>query len=313
MENASLSQSSHMHHMMPNNLDTKSRSLKIVGWITGIYFLVELSIGIWTNSVAVLSDAFHTFSAVGGVLVALIARHFSIKPATRFQTFGLLRAEIIGALFNGFFLLGMAVFILWMGYFRLQNAIDLPTTPMLFAAIGGLITEFIALKLLHKEQKNDLNMKGAYWHVIQTFIGSLIIIVAALVIRFTGFLPIDPLLGMAFGLILFWASWGIIRSSLHILLDSVPQELNLNQITNEVKKIAGVKNLHHVHAWSITTGKNIYSAHVLIEDSINIQEVQKQIHKILKNKFKIFFSTIQIETQCLEDKKAEEINFLSNN
>ena len=140
--------------------------------------------------------------AVGGVLIALVMGRMAARPATRFQTFGSLRAEIVGVQANGFFLLRMAWLVFWMSLMRLQNPVDLPTTPMLFPAGGALITELISLSLLHKAQKTNLNIKGAYWHILQTFAGSLIIIVAALTIWFTDFLEIDPLLGMAFGLLL---------------------------------------------------------------------------------------------------------------
>src|SRR3546814_16030874 len=113
-----------------------------------------------------------------------------------------------------------------MGAMRLMEPIDLATTPMLLAAAGGIATELVALWLLYKRQKGNLNMQGAFWHIVQTFVGSFIIIVSALVIRFTGFLPIDPLLGMAFGLVLFWASWSIMRDSLPILLPGPPEDLD---------------------------------------------------------------------------------------
>ena len=189
-------------HAMPGADAGTTRALAVSGWLTGIYFGIDLGIGIWTGSIALISDAFHTFSAVGGVLIALVAGRMAARPATRFQTFGSLRAEIDGAQANGFFLLRMAGLVFWMSLMRLQNPVDLPTTPMLFPAGGALITELISLSLLHKAQKTNLNIKGAYWHILQTFAGSLIIIVAALTIWFTDFLEIDPLLGMAFGLLL---------------------------------------------------------------------------------------------------------------
>ncbi len=196
----------HGGHMMPSQEGANTRALKIAGWLTGIYFFFELGIGIWTGSIAVLSDAFHTSSAVGGVLIALVAGRYAARAATRFQTFGLVRAEIVGALVNGVFLFGMGILVFWMGAMRLQNLIDLPTTPMLIAAAGGLVTEIISLSLLYRGQKTNLNIRGAYWHILQTFAGSVIVIVSALVIRFMDFLAIDPLLGMGFGLLLFWAS-----------------------------------------------------------------------------------------------------------
>jgi cobalt-zinc-cadmium efflux system protein len=251
----------HLDHGMPTG---DARALKISGWLTGVYFVIELGIGIWTGSVAVMSDAFHTFSAVGGVLIALVAANFASRPASQYATFGLLRAEILGALLNGLFLLGMAFLIVWMGIMRLRNPIEIPTTPMLVAAAGGLVTEFVSLRLLYRRQKGSLNMKGAYWHVLQTFFGSLIIIVAALVIRFTGFLAIDPILGMTFGLALFWASWGIIKESTRILLDAVPTDLDLGEVTAAVSGLPAVLDVHHAHAWALTSGKNIVSMHVLV-------------------------------------------------
>ena len=298
-------------HMPMAAGDRTARALRIAGWLTGIYFFVELAIGIWTGSVAVLSDAFHTFSAVGGVLIAIVAGRFATRPATRFQTFGLIRAEIIGALVNGFFLVGMAVLILWLGALRLADAKELDTVPMLAAAAGGIITEVIALGLLYKAQKTNLNIKGAYWHILQTFVGSLIIIVSALVIRYSDFLEIDPILGMAFGGVLLWASWGIIRESLHILLDNVPRDLNLNTVITAMEAPPGVLNVHHLHAWSLTTGKTIVSAHVLVESSSDGERIQQELQGLLKTRFGIFFSTIQTETEtCGEEGEAEAIDFL---
>ena len=297
--------------MMPSAAGENSRALKIAGWLTGTYFLFELGIGIWTGSVAVLSDAFHTFSAVGGVVIALVAGRFATRPATRFQTFGLIRAEIVGALVNGLFLAGMAVFILGMGYMRLRDPVDLSTGPMLVAAFGGLITEAISLRLLYSGQKSNLNIKEAYWHIVQTLVGSIIIIVAAVTIRFTEFLEIDPLLGMAFGLVLFWASWSIIRESLDMLLDNVPRDLDLNAVRDSIEALPGVTNVHHLHAWSLTTGKNILSSHVLVTDYGAGQQTQQDIQTMLREQFPIYFSTIQIETEvCSAEEEAKAIDFL---
>ena len=301
----------HGGHMPMAPGDQNARALRIAGWLTGIYFFVELGIGIWTGSVAVLSDAFHTFSAVGGVLVAIVAGRFATRPATRFQTFGLIRAEIVGALVNGFFLIGMAVFIMWMGAMRLANVKELATIPMLAAAGGGIVTESIALSLLFKAQKTNINIRGAYWHIVQTFVGSLIIIISALVIRFSDFLEIDPLLGMLFGLVLVWASWGIIRESISILLDNVPKDLDLNEVTAVIEAQPGVINVHHLHAWGLTAGRNIVSTHVLVEPDHAPERIQQETQKLLKTRFGVYFSTIQTETEiCEEEEEARAIDFL---
>lgn len=276
-----------------------SRALVITGLLTGAYFVIELVIGLWTGSVAVISDAFHTFSAVGGVLIALVALRLSRRPATSRETYGWARAEIIGALFNGLFLVIMAGFVFWMGAMRLMDPVELPTSVMLWVAAGGIITELIAFWLLYQRQKTNLNLKGAFWHVLQTFVGSVIIIISALVIRFTGFLAIDPLLGMAFGLVLFWASWKILRSALRILLQSAPEDLDVETAMAALADISGVEDVHHVHAWTLTSGRNLFSAHLHVDEPAREgQRVLADATDLLKDQFSIYFATIQIENVC---------------
>ena len=284
------------------------RALKISGWLTGIYFLIELGIGLYTGSVAVTSDAFHTFSAVGGVLLAFVAARMARRPADLNRTFGSYRAEIIGALLNGVFLGGMAVLVLIMGTMRLRHPIDLPPTPLLIAAGGGLFTEFIAIRLLYSGQKGDLNLRGAFWHVMQTFIGSILIIVTAAVIYFTGFLAIDPILGMSFGLVLLAASWGIIRDSLSILMEGAPKGIDLAEVADAISKLPGVRNIHHVHAWTLTSGKAVFSTHVVTDDAENADSLLERAHRLLRNRFGFYFSTIQIETVCLDEDHVRDLD-----
>jgi cobalt-zinc-cadmium efflux system protein len=297
----------HAGHMPPSG---DRKALILSGLLTGLYFVVELAVGLWSGSVAVLSDAFHTFSAVGGVLIALVAQRLSERPASAEHTFGWGRAEIIGALFNGLFLIIMAGYVLWMGAMRLMHPVELPTSVMLLTAFGGLITELIAFRLLYHRQKGNLNMKGAFWHIIQTFVGSLIIVVSALVIRFSGFLAIDPLLGMSFGLVLFWASWSILRSSLRILLQAAPEDFDLETAIEALRSIEGVTDVHHVHAWSITSGRNLFSGHIRVRSfSQDGEHVLQSASRLLKQQYKIYFSTLQIEEKCLfEEKGAEDID-----
>ena len=297
------------HGMMHTGANT--RALKISAWLTGVYFVIELAIGIYTGSVAVISDAFHTFSAVGGVILAIIAARIARRPADKQRTFGSLRAEIIGALLNGAFLLAMAILVMIMGYMRLQNPIDLPTTPMLIAAAGGIVTEVVSLKLLYAGQKGDLNMKGAYWHIIQTFVGSILIIVTALVIELTGFLEIDPLLGMAFGVILLYASWGIMRDAIKILMEGAPEEIDLGGVIERLKALPDVNDVHHVHAWTLTSNKHVFSAHLRATNEDVAAVVLRQAHELLRKESGFYLSTLQIETTCLDEDHAKELDFLN--
>lgn len=290
------------------HLPTGGWGLAISAWLTGIYFFVELGIGLWTGSVAVMSDAFHTFSAVGGVLVAIVARRLAERPADDSMSFGWYRAEVIGALVNGGFLLAMAVVVIAMAAMRLSDPIDLPTTPLLIAAAGGLFTEFISLAFLWNQSKNDLNTRGALWHIIQTFVGSLLIIVTALVIEFTGFLLIDPILGMAFGFVLIWASWGIFRDAMRLLMEGTPDGVDLPDVDLTLELIPGVKDVHHLHAWALTSGRNVVSAHLRIEEGADAAKILETAHASLKSQFGFFFATLQIETTCLDERDARSVD-----
>lgn len=298
----------HAAHGMTMHDGGNSRALSISAWLTGVYFVVEFGIGLYTGSVAVMSDAFHTFSAVGGVLVAIVAARIARRPADEMKTFGWYRAEIAGALVNGGFLLVMALVVIVMGAMRLRHPIDLPTTPMLIAAAGGLVTEVVSLALLYRRQGSDLNLKGAFWHIVQTFVGSLLIIVTAVVIALTDFLLIDPLLGIAFGFVLLWASWGILRDALHLLMEGTPPGVILSDIVSALRELPGVADVHHVHAWGLTSGKHVFSAHLRTAGKDDPQKTLAEAHRILKARYGFFFVTLQVETACLDERGAEAID-----
>ncbi|WP_265564120.1 cation diffusion facilitator family transporter [Sphingomicrobium arenosum] len=289
------------------HLAGQGAALRWSALLTGTYFLIELAVGIATGSVAVLSDAFHTFSAVGGVVVAMAAARIAARSGSTNRTFGYFRAEIIGALVNGVFLFGMAILVLWMGVMRLRSPVDLPTGPMLWVALGGLVTEVISLWLLHSHQKADLNIKGAYWHVLQTFVGSFIIIIAALVIRFTGFAAIDPILGMVFGVVLLLASMQIMREAVHVLMEGAPRDIDLEELIRHLAAISHVIDIHHAHAWELTSGKAIFSSHLRVDEAADVADVLELTHAKVKDAG-FYSATIQIETACLDEEADRDID-----
>ncbi|MAZ30195.1 zinc ABC transporter [bacterium] len=293
-----------------HGVETNARILKITGWMTGIYFLIELGLGFYSGSVAVISDAFHTFSAVGGILIAFVANRISSREANANATYGFRRAEIVGALLNGVFLLLMALYVLYMGYMRLGADVELPTGIMLVAALGGLITEFIAFKLIYQEQKTNMNMKGAFWHIMQTFVGSILILIAAAVIALTGYTPIDAILGMAFGLVLLWASYKIIADAFNVFMQTVPKEVDIEQVKTDLLALPGVTAVRHMHAWVLTSDKNIFSAHLEIEKSENGQQILEMAERLLREKYQFYFSTLQLETSHTTS-VADEINIIN--
>lgn len=297
--------SDHMHHA------PKGRGLKLAAWVTGAYFFFEMAVGIYTGSVMVIVDAAHTFSAVGGVVLALVARRIAKREATPEQTFGGQRAEIIGALLNGMALLVMAVVAITMGVMRLGSPIDLPTTPMFIVAAVGILTEVWLIALMYRDQKHDVNTRGAYWHVVQTFLGSLGIIVAALVIHFTGFLLVDPILGIAFGFMVLAAGWSVLRDSVSILMQNTPQGTDMTEICRRLRSIDGVRDVHHPHAWTLTSGRHIFSAHLRVDEGLGSDAQMRLLahaEELLDEEFGIYFSTLQLESEDREEPGARAID-----
>ncbi|MGE3278298.1 MAG: cation diffusion facilitator family transporter [Candidatus Altimarinota bacterium] len=290
-----------------HGVKANARILKITGWLTGVYFLIELALGFYSGSVAVVSDAFHTFSAVGGILIAFVANRISSREANQYATYGFKRAEIMGALLNGVFLLFMALYVLYMGYMKLGMEYDLPTGIMLVAATGGLITEIISFKLIYEQQKSNINMKGAFWHIMQTFIGSILIIVATVVIWLTDYNPIDAILGMSFGVVLLWASYKVIKDALNIFMQTVPKEVDIEKVKSDLLSIHGITGIRHIHAWVLTSNKNIFSSHLQIKNHNNGEKILKEAEKMLKDTYGFYFTTLQLEEKHTES-AADEID-----
>ena len=296
------------YHSSAGHMPKSGKALVISGWLTGVYFVIELAVGFWTGSIAVISDAFHTLSAVGGVLVALVAQRIAHRPADLARSFGWYRAEIIGALVNGGFLLGMAALVIWMGAMRIGNPIYLPTGPMLWVAFGGLVTEVISLGLMWKSSRDDLNARGALWHIMQTFVGSLLIIVTVVVIEFTGFLAIDPILGMGFGFVLLWASFGVIREAVHILMEGTPDDTDLDGVIADLNGQDGVLDVHHIHAWTLTSGKHAFSAHIRHERPDDADRILQAVYRRLTDQHGFHMVTLQLETECFDEKGARDLD-----
>lgn len=276
--------------------------------LTGTFFVVELIVGLRINSVAVVADAAHNFSAAAGVGLALLATIFAAQPPTAKRTFGFLKTETLSAWVNGVILLVMAFFIVKMGIRNYLSPETVATLPMMILAVIGLVIGGIPAAILYKKQKTDMNVRGAFWHIMETVFGSAAVLIAALLIRFTGWLQADAVMGVLLAPVLIVAAWGIVKASTRALLDFTPQNLDLVEIKSGIERMAGVANVHHIHAWTVTTGKDIFSAHVKIDQAADRQEILNTITSLLKEKYNIYLSTIQMETEC--NSAAGEIDFV---
>ncbi len=276
--------------------------------LTGTFFVVELVVGLSIGSVAVVGDAAHNFSAAAGVGIALLAAVFAARPPSPARTFGYLKGEMLAAWINGFFLVVMAVLIVRMGIGKLLNPESVATGPMLALALVGLVVGGVPAVMLFEKQQTDVNVRGAFWHVLETLIGSASVLLAALLVA-AGWEQADAILGMALAPVLGIAAWSIIRESTRRLLDLTPEGVDLVRVRDEIEAMAGVTDAHHMHAWSLGEGRNLFSAHVLVEESADRQQILEALTKLLAERHEIYFSTIQVETEC-HDRIALDIDFV---
>ena len=273
--------------------------------LTALFFVVELVVGLAIGSVAVVADAAHNFSAAAGVGIALLATILASKPATPQRTFGFLKLEMAAAWISGFLLLLMAYLIARMGIMRLANPEAVETLPMIILAFIGLIIGGVPAVILFQKQKTDINVRGAFWHVMETVFGSAAVLIAALLMRYAGWLGADAVLGMVLVPVLVVAGWGIVWTASRALLDLTPKNIDLVELKMRIETMPGVEGSHHMHAWTLTTGKDVFSTHVKVSGEADAQQILEDITTMLREEYDIYFSTIQIETRCNNEGAAE--------
>jgi len=279
-------------------LETK-RSLILALLIIGSVFLLELVGGIFSKSLALVSDAGHMLTDTMALLLALLATTFATLPATKQRTYGFYRLEILSALFNGSFLTIIAFYIFYQAYFRFLHPVEIQSALMLLIATIGLFANLGAAVILSKSSQQNLNVRGAFLHVLSDLLSSVGVIVGGVLIHFWGWYYADPILGIMIGILILRGAVKLVYESSHILLEAVPLGINLDEVAATIKEVRGVENLHDLHIWTITSGINAISAHLVIKDgeAHRASEILQEINKLLKEKYHITHATFQ--TECL--------------
>ncbi len=270
--------------------------LAVVFVLALITFVVELVGGLLTNSLALLADAGHLFSDVVGIGLALGAIWVAGRPASTGRTFGYLRVEILAALVNAVLLFAVATVVLIEAVRRLSGPPDIASTPMLLVALGGLAVNALSLWLLRDAQRASLNMRGAYLEVLGDLAGSAAVVVAAVVIGLTGWQPADAVASVAIGLMIVPRAWTLARDALDILLEATPKGVDLDAVRGHILDAEGVVDVHDLHAWTITSGMPVVSAHVVLEPGADPPRVLDALCRCLSGDFDIEHSTFQLET-----------------
>lgn len=297
---------SHDHHHHHNG---SSRSLFFSFLIVASFMVIE-AIGGWlTNSLALLSDAGHMFTDAGALALSLLALKIGEKPPSLTKTFGYRRFEILAALFNGLALWAMVGIILHEAYLRLQTPPEVKASGMMVVAVIGLIINLITIRLLHEHKEDNINVRSAFLHVLADSLGSVGVLAAGFVILTTGWTLIDPLISLAICALILWSSWGIIREAVHILLLGVPSHIDYREVENTILAHEGVCCLYDLHIWSIVSGQEAISAHVVVANGFSGQKaLLENIVDSLHEKFGIDHTTIQLEeSHKLKDNRIHAV------
>jgi len=258
--------------------------------------VVETVGAIASNSLALFADAGHMLTDVSGIGLALLAIWFAGRAPTNGRTFGYLRLEIIAAVTNAFLLFGVAAFILFQAWRRLSAPPEVESGLMLAVALVGLAANAVSLFLLRHAQRDSLNMRGAYLEVMGDFAGSAAVIIAAVVIALTGWTEADAVASVVIGLLILPRTFGLLREATDVLLEASPKGVDMDLVRRHILDAPGVVDCHDLHAWTITSGMNVVSAHVILKDGADPATTLDALCACLSGDFDIEHSTFQLET-----------------
>lgn len=284
-----------MAHPATSPSTENKKRLMIVLALTGTYLIAEVVGGILTGSLALLADAGHMLTDVSGLAIALFAIHIAELPANEKRTFGYYRAEILSSVMNAVILIGLSLYILFEAYQRFQSPPEVKSTGMFIVAGVGLVINLIGMKLLKSASEKSLNMKGAYFEVLSDLLTSIGVMVGAVIIAITGWNWVDPVVSAGIGLFIFPRTWILLKEAVGVLLEGTPANLNLQSLRETLCKIPGVESIHDLHAWSVTSGMNAVSAHVVLSDSQQSFEILKIARESILSNFEVSHVTLQLE------------------
>ncbi|MBA2335304.1 MAG: cation transporter [Blastocatellia bacterium] len=274
--------------------------MKLALALTFIYMIAEAVGGWLTNSLALLADAGHMLTDVAALTLTLGAIWFASRPATSRKTYGYYRLEILAAFVNGIALVLLSIWIIYEALERWQSPPEVKALQLTLIAAGGLLVNIIAAFLLHSDHKHDLNMRGAFLHVIGDLLGSVAAIAAGILILAFGWLWADALGSVLISVIIIFGAWRLILESVNVLLEGTPSHINLDAVETAIMETDGVGGVHDLHVWTISSGMEALSAHISHDDSIVHSELLVSIRQKLHDRFGIDHLTIQMETLDLE-------------
>ncbi len=290
-------QMSHTHeHALPGASESDVRSrLRLAFSLTTLVLVIEVVGGVLTGSVALLADAGHMLTDAGALGIAFFAARMSARPPTASKSYGYGRVEILAALANGLLLGGVSVGIAFESISRLGDPHEIVALPMVAVAVIGLAANVVSALFLAPSARGNLNVRGAFFHVVGDALGSLAAIVAGLCILVWDFRSADALAGLFIAALLVASAVRLVRESVDILLEGAPRDLDLEEIAERVARLPGVLSIHDLHIWTVTSGFPAMSAHIDLEPGADAEGVRRSAHRLLHQQYAIEHTTIQTE------------------
>jgi cobalt-zinc-cadmium efflux system protein len=263
--------------------------------LTVAFTVVEIVGGFLTDSLALLADAGHMLSDTFAIGLALVALTLASRPSTPHRSFGFQRAEILAAFVNGLTLVLIAGWIIWEAAGRFRDPPDVLGGWMLAVAATGLVVNTVSAFILARSERESLNVRAAFRHVLADLLGSAGVIVAAVVILLTGWTTVDPLVSVAIALLILGSAWGVLRDSTAILMEQAPSGVDADAVAQAITDVPGVTSVHDLHVWTITSGFDALSAHVLVGRGEDCHGLRREIERVLEARFEITHTTLQVD------------------
>ena len=296
---------SHDHAARPSSRD---RDRRRIGWtltLVLVYMGAEVAGGLLTNSLALLADAGHMFSDAGSLALALVAIRIAQREPTPSRSFGYHRAEPLAALAHGVTLVLVSAYVFGEAYLRFQDPPQVLAPPMLAIGAGGLAVNVVGLLILEAGRHESLNVRGAWLHVLADAAGSVGTIVAAGLIWWRGWSLADPIASVLIGLLVLGSSAGLLKDAVRILMQHAPAHIDVDEVNFAILSVHGVADVHDLHIWTVTSGRESLSAHVVVDDGRDYPEVLREIKDLLFERFKLDHCAIQLEPHGFPEMRGE--------
>lgn len=295
----------HAHVAVPHGQPTAAgvtRALRTALLLTASFFVAEVVGGFVSNSLALLADAGHMLTDVGALGLSLFVTWFSRQTASPQKTYGYLRWEILAALLNGAALLVISVWICVEAVLRFREPEPIASGVMLVVATAGLAVNVVAAKVLHGSHEHNLNVRGAYLHVLGDLLASVATIAAALVIRATGWLAADPITSVLSTVLIVRGAWRLVTDAVNVLLEATPSHISIADVRSRIEAVAHVESVHDLHVWTVTSGMVAMSAHAIVREPERHQEVLEAVHDAMEA-IGIRHVTVQLERREMYERE----------